>query len=284
MDIVDAQVHLNLTTNADETLAAMNAMGIQAALIDEFWGFDETTGRSRPGIYLLDHDVFRATAPGAEFAALRNPDRFSYLLRIHHRDPELDAVVRAVADAPHARALRIVARRDADVDDLAAGRYQPVFQAAANHGLPIFAITPRRAHLLIPYAEDHPGVPLIVDHVGMPATDAEFGRVLELARFPQIAVKWCHAPDLFGANEYPFTPALEKLLQLLEAFGPQRVMWASDFTAIPSSHRWADELFSLRESDQLTPTDKEWILGKTVRTILHWPPPDTPYTPPEIHH
>jgi len=37
MDIVDAQIHLFLTMDIDACLAAMSSMGIQAALIDEFW-------------------------------------------------------------------------------------------------------------------------------------------------------------------------------------------------------------------------------------------------------
>ena len=39
MDIVDSQIHLFLTMNADAAIAAMNSIGIQAALIDEFWGY-----------------------------------------------------------------------------------------------------------------------------------------------------------------------------------------------------------------------------------------------------
>jgi hypothetical protein len=36
MDIVDSQIDLHLTMNAEEILAAVNALGIQAAVIDEF--------------------------------------------------------------------------------------------------------------------------------------------------------------------------------------------------------------------------------------------------------
>jgi hypothetical protein len=36
MDIVDSQIHLFLTMDTDGAIAAMNSIGIQAALIDEF--------------------------------------------------------------------------------------------------------------------------------------------------------------------------------------------------------------------------------------------------------
>lgn len=284
MDIVDSQIHLHLTMNAEETLAAMNSLGIQAAVIDEFWGFDEKTGRGNPGILLPEARAFRATAPGAELAALRHPERFSYLLRIHHRDPDLAAGVKAVADAPHARAVRIVARADEDVKELGQGAFRPVFDAAADHGLPVFAMTPRNAPMLRPYATEHPDTTIILDHVGMPANEDEFQDVLRLSDLPNVAVKWGHGPELFHAGEYPFGPATDKLLQILNAFGRERVMWASDYTAITGDHRWADELFSLRESDLLGGEDKEWVLGRTVRTVLGWPRPAEPYTPPKIRH
>ncbi|MDW8471521.1 amidohydrolase family protein [Streptomyces scabiei] len=283
MDIVDSQIHLHITLNAEETLASMNSLGIQAAVIDEFWGFEET-GRVNPGILLPEHQAFRATAPGAELASIRNPERFSYLLRIHHRDPQLAAGVKAVADAPHARAVRIVARMEEDVKELAAGAYAPVFDAAADNGLPVFTMVPRVAPLLRPYAQAHPDIPIVVDHVGMPEDDTEFEDVLRLADLPNVAIKWGHGPELFHAAEYPFEPAIDKLLRVLDAFGRERVMWASDYSAISGDHRWADELFSIRESTRLSLQDKEWILGRTVRTVLNWPSPAELYTPPKIRH
>ncbi|MFJ3800054.1 amidohydrolase family protein [Streptomyces sp. NPDC090088] len=234
-------------------------------------------------MFLPEHNAFRATAAGAEIAAARHPERFSYLLRIHHRDPDLVSGVKAVADAPHARAVRIVARRDEDIKELADGAYGPVFDAAADNGLPVFAIAPRNAPLLRPYAQAHPEISVVVDHVGMPGNDEEFEQVLRLADLPNVAIKWCHAPELFHADEYPFTRATDKLLRVLDSFGRERVMWASDFTSI-SNHRWADELFSLRESDRLTSADKEWILGRTVHTLLSWPSPTELYTTPKIPH
>ena len=37
MEIVDAQLHLNLLLGADAALAAMDALGIAAVLVDEYW-------------------------------------------------------------------------------------------------------------------------------------------------------------------------------------------------------------------------------------------------------
>lgn len=50
MDIVDAQIHAFYTVGEAETLAAMNALGIQGAVIDELWA-DQPIG-SMPTVAL----------------------------------------------------------------------------------------------------------------------------------------------------------------------------------------------------------------------------------------
>ena len=54
-------------------------------------------------------------------------------------------------------------------------------------------------------------------------------------------------------------------------------MWASDCTEsmkpelsdYPSS--WGETLFWLRGTEEISSLEKEWILGRTVRTVLRWP-------------
>ena len=48
-------------------------------------------------------------------------------------------------------------------------------------------------------------------------------------------------------------------------------MWASDFTVTTDNHNYGESLFCIRCSDRLSDNDKEWILGRTARTILGWP-------------
>ena len=48
-------------------------------------------------------------------------------------------------------------------------------------------------------------------------------------------------------------------------------MWASDFSVIRGT--WAEMLFAVRDSRALSASDKEWVLGRTARTILKWPAP-----------
>jgi hypothetical protein len=48
-------------------------------------------------------------------------------------------------------------------------------------------------------------------------------------------------------------------------------MWASDWMPGTTPHAWADALSYLRATDRLSPSEKEAILGGTVRRLLRWP-------------
>jgi hypothetical protein len=56
-------------------------------------------------------------------------------------------------------------------------------------------------------------------------------------------------------------------------------MWASDYTQSRATFdgSWAEALFYLRDSDQLSETEKEWLPGRTALQILRRPR----YEPPQ---
>jgi hypothetical protein len=102
MDIVDAQIHMG-PGGIDETLAAMDALGVRGVLVDEYWLTDFT---NKPH-HLLPGGAQRPVGPTAELAAQIHAERFSWLLRISRLDPDHESVIRHVRNAPGGRALRI---------------------------------------------------------------------------------------------------------------------------------------------------------------------------------
>ena len=76
MEIVDSQIHFG-PGGIDQTLACMDALGIQATLADEFWGLNNWG----PG-YKLQNGAYRVTSPTSELAGWLHPERFSYVLRV----------------------------------------------------------------------------------------------------------------------------------------------------------------------------------------------------------
>ncbi|AFZ67220.1 amidohydrolase family protein [Deinococcus peraridilitoris] len=278
MDIVDAQVHFNLLDSLKAGMTAMDAVGVNAVLYDEYWGFDEHS-RILPG-YELPNGAFRHVFPLAEEAALRFPERFAYLVRFDRRDPQLEDLIATIGRMPQRKALRVVPWTEEGFTQFAQGADEPVFAAAQKHRVPVFVLLPGRTSLLRPYLHKFPDVPVIIDHCGVqlpmgtPPADrfAGFADVLALAEFSNVSVKWSHAPRL-SREGYPYPDVLAMLLRVVEAFTPQRVMWGSDHTQSKDHHSWAESLYYIRDTGELSSEEKAWILGRSLRTTLNWPAP-----------
>jgi predicted TIM-barrel fold metal-dependent hydrolase len=290
MDIVDAQVHLNRLGSdwehtsddliVDYAVVTMDALGLAAILIDEWAGFDNpVTKRGHLPGHFLPNGAVRAAHPFSETAVRLHPDRFAYVARIDPIDPDLEELMANVRAQPGAVCLRIVPIPEAgELDLYLQGGFDAMFAAAERHQVPIFAWFPGRSRLLIPTLEKFPNLQLILDHCGVsrsePNVAAQLDDVLALSKYPNLALKWCHAPSQMSREAYPFRDVIPHLRRALDAFGPRRVMWASDHTQSKPHHSWAQALYYVLDSDALSDDEKAWILGRSARTMLRWPQPD----------
>lgn len=266
MDIVDAQVHFT-TLGIREGLAAMDALGITSLLIDEFDRFED--GKCHPYV-LLPGGVARPVQPMAEAAARRYPDRLAYLIRVDYRDPDLAILVPQEMRSPGARALRTCALLPEETAAFANGGYRNVFAIAAENKAPLF-VNALEIEKVDRYVSEFSNAPIILDHCGVAYTEQKFDHLLAMARYPNLHVKWAHGPAVLNSPDYPFVDLQGKLRSLVDAFGADRIMWASDITENRSGHNWAEMLFHVKDSPALSDCEKAWILGKTARKVLGWP-------------
>ena len=284
MDIVDAQYHLT-PGKTDVMFGGMDAIGVTSVLIEEYW-FDPVEYANyilQPG-YRLENGAWRAIFPNAELASMLHPDRVSFYVRLDRRDPRLEAVMRILGDSPFARGYRAMPRwTPEEARAFAGGEYDEMFAIAQDVGMPICLVIAGWVHHLPRYLEKYPDLMFVVDHCGIPgeelvATSDLGGRsrleyfdvVLQLAEHPNVALKWAHTQRLFDAPDHPYEPVRPYLRRALEAFGADRLLWASDASII-WDHRWSDSLTYLRDDPELTQDEKEWILGRTARRIFAWP-------------
>ncbi len=302
MEILDAQVHLNhihpawQTAGIDDILAAaltaMDAVGVDGLVVSEFWGLD---GRWREEVA---NAVFRSRYPFSEMAAAKEPLRFIYHTVVSIDDPELEQQIARIRQQPGGAALRIVPIPETGaVDRLEKGEYEAFFSAAEQHDVPVFCWLPGRSQLLVPYLKSFPRLQFILDHCGVGQAPyrfgptaptllsslvetrservAQFDAVVELAQYPNLALKWCHAPNLFSDEAYPYRDVMRVLRRAIEAFGVDRIMWASDYTQARTEMgiTWAQALYYVLESDQLSEIEKQWLLGESLRKALHWAKP-----------
>jgi len=290
VDIVDSQIHFG-PGGTERVLADMDALGIQACLVDEFWGLD-TWG---PG-YTLPNGTFRPTRPTVELAAALYPDRFAYVARVERADPEVQSLIRIAGDDPNARAIRMIPAVTAtETAAFADGRYDDIFATADAAGLPVFLFIAGHVDLMGRYLQRFRDVIFIVDHCGMPMEAgismpnadrpdgpsahpgpdvAYFDQVLKLADHPNVLLKWSHAQGMFGELEYPSPGLIPHLRRAIDAFGVERIMWASDHGGNQTGETWDQLLHYLLDSDGVTRQEKVWLFGQTVRTALNWPAPE----------
>jgi hypothetical protein len=265
MEIVDAQIHAT-HRGLEQSIAIMDAMGVSAAVLDDW----------PPTRHKLPSGVTRFEYPFAEEAVTRFPARFAYVVRFDPTDPDIDDLVGRVRKAPGRLCVRIASGHDFKV--LREGGHEGILAAASKHRVPVMIYPGGEHQTLTNYVRNFDSVQFIIDHVGMGVDRAALpdqlqttiDQLLAYSKYPNVAVKWGHAPRL-SREAFPYRDLLIQLRRVIDAFGVKRVMWASDFTVTTDHHTYAESLFCLRCADNLSESDKEWILGRTAREILTWP-------------
>ena len=127
---------------------------------------------------------------------------------------------------------------------------------------------------LVPLAtllDDLASTPVVIDHLGhrRPGDRKHCRQLLDLARYPNVYVK---LSGLYALSPEPHPhPDVEWLIgEVLQAFGPRRLMWASDFPYIEATCGYGRclDLFH-RELPVASEEERKWICGKTAAIL--WP-------------
>lgn len=272
-DVVDAQVHLTLDMDERRILDSMDALGIRSVLLDEFWYItDQLQGMPCAP---LPGGGFRPLSPYAQAAALRRPDRFSYTQRVERRDPELPAVMRLLAASPGCRSLRLLLLTSEQRTAFGAGGYDEVLSHAQSSALPVSVLGVDVATLPAVTGR-FPQLQIVLDHAGWPRSPQHWEQILQTGALPTVFLKWSHPSRAFGGGGgNPADSIQREFLRALEAFGVERVLWASDITQDESGASWAELLGFVRDNPALSVGDKEWVLSRTARSLFGWdaPPP-----------
>jgi predicted TIM-barrel fold metal-dependent hydrolase len=161
------------------------------------------------------------------------------------------------------------------------GAYLAVFAAAQRQSVPVCIWTPRRLPELVPVVQKFSDLQFVIDHLGLPQTTSLCRRdgvpfqrlpdLLSLARFPNVAVKITGVPSL-SVEPFPFSDVWPPLHRVFSAFGLGRVMWGSNWRAVGP---YGETIDYIRDTTELTASDKTLLLGATLRSIFGWPSPRT---------
>lgn len=295
IEIIDSQVHANricpswetaeLTTAIDALVAAMDAVGVDACITDDYTYFDFFR-KMLPG-YMDANGYWQSEHPFSKEAVRRYPARFAYVCRVDERAPDLRDKLEKIIATPGAFVLRITKVGNKETDQVAAGDFNTVFSLAEEFGLPVFIRVAMNPHVMAAPLAKHPKLQIIFDHCGIDLDNplesqtnrlARLEQMLSLAKFQNLAIKWSHAERL-SEEHYPFNDIFNHFRMTLDAFGPDRIMWASDTTQSRDPRifsrpcTWAETLHYLLDRSDLTANEKSLIFGGTVRRILRWEGP-----------
>jgi len=118
--------------------------------------------------------------------------------------------------------------------------------------------------------EKTPDLTVVIDHMADCPVDqpAELEKLIALKRYPNLFVKVSHCWSL-SKQAYPWLDAQEHVKRLHQAFGPQRLMWATDWPIVEQSHATYAQALTLVRDDMkfLNDEDRRWMLNKTIERV-----------------
>ena len=210
-------------------------------------------------------------------AAQKYPNRFAVMGKVPLNDCASEAKMASWLNQPGMMGFRISFRHAGTHSWLDGGTADWFWAAAEKYDIPVMVFAPFAVDKIGEIAERHPGLRVIVDHMGLnvqwrgkdlaPGVDV----LLKFARLENVAVKASCLP-CYVDEPYPFPTLHPQIRRVVEAFGPERVFWGTDLSQLPCPYRQAVTLFT-EELDFLSTSDKESIMGRAIARWLNWPVP-----------
>ena len=266
MLIVDAQIHLwakgtpsahhrQAPFSKEQALAAMDEAGVDRAMIHPvLWDPDSNE---------LAIDAVRS-----------HPDRFAIMGWFYLDRPENRVLIDTWKYRPGMKGLRFYFNQPHEQSWPTDGTLDWLWPAAERAGIPVSLQASAFLPTLGQIAERHPGLRLIVDHMGVPRAskgDAAYrnlDQLLALAKHPNIGVKATGQAG-YALDDYPFPSIHEPLRRVFDAFGPRRMFWGTDITRMSCTWRQCITLFT-EELPWLKGDDLDWVMGRAYCDWVGW--------------
>lgn len=272
--IVDAQAHLWKASALDYPWN----LGVKPQLPEPF-----TIERALPLMDEAGVDRVVVVPPGlndsnsyALEAARRYPGRFAVMGRIPLQDPKSAALLPRWKQQQGMLGVRVtfLGKEAAWLADGTADWFWP---AAEKAGLPVMFLAFGMVDKFGPIAQRHPGLNLIIDHMGVNNAIAKEGRTAEvighavaLAKYPNVSIKMSNLPNV-SLEPYPFRDLTPHLRRVFDAYGPRRCHWGTDVTNGLARANWRQRLTHFTEElTFMSESDKDWVLGRAILERLKW--------------
>jgi predicted TIM-barrel fold metal-dependent hydrolase len=210
--------------------------------------------------------------------ARRYPGVFRIVGALDDRSPDLaEQMKRAMGDqivgyriTPQLRADRT--KRSDPMKWLEEPTMQRQWKIAADLGVAMCPlILTEHLPTLAPMVRRFPQTPCVIDHFGRVdvGQEKELKQLLDLAKYPNVYVK-ISGFYARGHRKPPHTELIPKITRCVEAFGPQRLMWASDCPyQLLKGNNYHESIGLIKDRiPSLSASDKDWMLRKTAEKVF----------------
>ena len=238
----------------EELLAYARPCGVSRIVLIQmsFYGFDNR--------YLLD-------------TMERFPGVFSGVAVIDENNGPAETMRRLKARG--VRGFRIVpGKRSADTW-LDGPGMAAMWECGAEEGLAMcHLVNPDSLPAIDRMCQKHPETPVVIDHfarIGVDGTTREkdVAALCQLARHKRTQVK-TSAFYALGKKQAPYLDLMPMIRRLLDAYTPERLMWATDCPyQVQQGHTYTASIELVRDhTDFLSEGDRRWLLQKTAEKVF----------------
>jgi predicted TIM-barrel fold metal-dependent hydrolase len=210
------------------------------------------------------------------------PDRFAVMARIPLDQPEqAKQLIASWKDEPGIKGVRLTFHRPQDRPWITDGTADWYWPFAERLRIPTMVHAPYSKSEVGQIAAKHPGLRLIIDHMGILGHTTDDGvapwiaDTAQLAKHPNVYVKVSAIPG-YSTEPYPFPKLNKYVQQVVEAFGARRCFWGTDLSRMLGkcklTYGQVVEHFT-KHMGFLSQDDMEWIMGRAICECLKWPIP-----------
>jgi L-fuconolactonase len=251
--IDDTMTPLRRDFMPEDAFGAMRPAGIDACVVVQV---RQTLDETRWMLRLADQHPFIAGVVG--WVDLRSDD--------------LDAHIASVAH-PKLVGVRHIVQAEPD-DFLLDGRFRQGVERLARHGLAYdILIYARQMPAAIEFASRLPGIRLVLDHLGKPdikrnGFDSWRRDLDRIAAIPNVCAKLSGLVTEADWNRWTIEDLHRYVNAALDAFGPERLMFGSDWPVCTLAARYHEVIKIIRTAiDERPQSEQDSIFGATAQRL-----------------
>lgn len=203
------------------------------------------------------------------------PGVFSGVGIVDHESIDLVAQMKSLAKAG-VRGFRLHSRDGNAESWTKSSGMDRLWRTAATHGLAVCPlINPADLPQVEVLCRKHPETTVVIDHFARVGISGkidpdELDALCRLAKYPTVHVK-TSAFYALGRKTPPYTDLLPMIRKVVDAYGADRLMWASDCPyQVQGGHTYEASIALVRDTteNQLTKQEKAWMLGGTAQKLF----------------